>query len=99
MRKHERGRRTPGAALALAVAGGAMLLALGGCGQSGPLYLPEKASRSAVVPLPGPVPSAIARRREAPRPDSNGTCIRGLTNVQTVWSGGRIGAVSDYAFG
>ena len=44
MRKHERGRRTPGAALALAVAGGAMILALGGCGQSGPLYLPEKAS-------------------------------------------------------
>ena len=44
MRKHERGRRTPGAALALAVAGGATILALGGCGQSGPLYLPGKAS-------------------------------------------------------
>ena len=29
----------------------------------------------------------------------SGTCIHGLTNVQTVWSGGRIGAVSDYAFG
>lgn len=49
MRKHERGRRTPGAALALAVAGGAMILALGGCGQSGPLYLPEKASLAASV--------------------------------------------------
>ena len=47
MRKHERGRRTPGAALVLAVAGGAMILALGGCGQSGPLYLPEKASLAA----------------------------------------------------
>ena len=29
----------------------------------------------------------------------NGTCIHGLTNVQTVWNCGRIGAVSDYAFG
>ena len=54
MRKHERGRRTPGAALALAVAGGAMILALGGCGQSGPLYLPEKASLSAAS-VEGPV--------------------------------------------
>ena len=56
MRKHERGRRTPGAALALAVAGGAMILALGGCGQSGPLYLPEKASLAASVE--GPVAKA-----------------------------------------
>ena len=71
MRKHERGRRTPGAALALAVAGGAMILALGGCGQSGPLYLPEKASLSAVAPLPGPVPSAVAGREVAARPDSD----------------------------
>ena len=52
MRKHERGRRTPGAALALAAAGGAMLLALGGCGQSGPLYLPKKASLAAGVVAP-----------------------------------------------
>ena len=52
MRKHERGRRTPGAALSLAVAGGAMILALGGCGQSGPLYLPEKASLAASVEGP-----------------------------------------------
>ena len=71
MRKHERGRRTPGAALALAIGGGAMILALGGCGQSGPLYLPEKASLSAAAPLPGPVPLAIARRQEAARPDSD----------------------------
>ena len=71
MRKHERGRRTPGAALALAVAGGAMILALGGCGQSGPLYLPEKASLAAVAPLPGPVPSVVAQRQEAVRPDSD----------------------------
>ena len=49
MRKHEPGRRTPGAALALAVAGGVMILALGGCGQSGPLYLPENASLAASV--------------------------------------------------
>ena len=57
MRKHERGRRTPGAALALAVAGGAMILALGGCGQSGPLYLPEKASLAAGVEGPVAKPS------------------------------------------
>ena len=57
MRKHERGRRTPGAALALAVAGGAMILALGGCGQSGPLYLPEKASLAASVEGPVAKPS------------------------------------------
>ena len=54
MRKHERGRRTPGAALALAVAGGAMILALGGCGQSGPLYLPEKASLAAAASVERP---------------------------------------------
>ena len=58
MRKHERGRRTPGAALALAVAGGAMVLALGGCGQSGPLYLPEKASLAASVERPVTKPSS-----------------------------------------
>ena len=52
MRKRERGRRTPGAALALAAAGGVMILALGGCGQSGPLYLPEKASLAAGVAAP-----------------------------------------------
>ena len=57
MRKHERGRRAPGAALALAVAGGAMILALGGCGQSGPLYLPEKASLAASVEGPVTKPS------------------------------------------
>ena len=28
-----------------------------------------------------------------------GTYRYGLTNVQTAWSGGRVGAVSDYAFG
>ena len=57
MRKHERGRRTPRATLALAVAGGAMILALGGCGQSGPLYLPEKASLAAKVEGPVTKPS------------------------------------------
>lgn len=57
MRKHERGRRTPGAALALAVAGGAMILTFGGCGQSGPLYLPEKASLAASVERPVTKPS------------------------------------------
>ena len=49
MCKHERGRRTTGARLALAAVGGVMLLALGGCGQSGPLYLPEKSSLAAGV--------------------------------------------------
>lgn len=54
MRKRERGRRTPGAALALALgaAGGVTILALGGCGQSGPLYLPDKASLAAGVVAP-----------------------------------------------
>ena len=71
MRKHERGRRTPGAALALAAACGAMILALGGCGQSGPLYLPEKASRAASVersvtkPSIGPSPAAGEGRAAA----------------------------------
>ena len=71
MRKHERGRRTPGAALVLAAACGAMILALGGCGQSGPLYLPEKASLSEAASLPGPVPSAVAGREAAARTDSD----------------------------
>ena len=46
--------------------GAAALLALGGCGQSGPLYLPsEKPSLSAADPAPGPggahLPAAGAR--------------------------------------
>lgn len=57
MRKHERGRRTRGAALALAAACGATILALGGCGQSGPLYLPEKASLAPSVEGPVTKPS------------------------------------------
>lgn len=52
MRKREPGRRTSGAALALAVASGAMVLVLGGCGQFGPLYLPKKPPPSAVAPAP-----------------------------------------------
>ncbi len=52
MCKRGSGRRTSGAALALAVASGAMILALGGCGQSGPLYLPKKSSPFAVAPAP-----------------------------------------------
>ena len=52
MRKCERGRRPSGAALALAAAGGAVILTLGGCGQSGPLSLPEKASLAAGVAGP-----------------------------------------------
>jgi predicted small lipoprotein YifL len=57
MRKHERGRRTPGAALVLAAACGAMILALGGCGQSGPLHLPKKSSLAAGVAAPVTEPS------------------------------------------
>ena len=72
MRKREPGRRrTGGAALALAAAGGgAMVLALGGCGQSGPLYLPpEKTSPSAAASAPGPglAPPAVAGRPGALR--------------------------------
>lgn len=64
MRKRELGRRAGGAALALAAAGGAMILALGGCGQSGPLYLPpEKPSLSAADPAPGPAPVPAAAVR------------------------------------
>lgn len=69
MRKREPGRRrTGGAALALAAAGGAMVLVLGGCGQSGPLYLPpEKTSPSAAASAPGLAPPAAAGRPGAPR--------------------------------
>ena len=72
MRKREPGRRTgPARARALAAAGGAMMLALGGCGQSGPLYLPEKSSPSAAAPArapaPGSVPSVAAGRPGAVR--------------------------------
>ena len=53
MCKHERGRRTTGARLALAAVGGVMLLALGGlAGSRGPLYLPEKSSLAAGVAAP-----------------------------------------------
>lgn len=54
--------------MALAAAGGAMILALGGCGQSGPLYLPKEsspsasASPSASEPAPGSVAPAAAGR-------------------------------------
>ena len=67
MRKREPGRRTRGAALALAAASGAMILALGGCGQSGPLYLPKKSSLSAVAPVPATVSSPAAGRPGAVR--------------------------------
>ena len=63
MRKRESGRRTGGALMALAVASGAMILALGGCGQSGPLYLPKKSSLSASAPSPVSVALAVAGRR------------------------------------
>lgn len=52
--------------MALVAAGGAMILALGGCGQSGPLYLPKEsspsasASPSASEPAPGSVAPAAA---------------------------------------
>ena len=60
MREREPGRRSGGAMLALAVASGAMILVLGGCGQSGPLYLPKKASPSASASAPPPVPVSPA---------------------------------------
>jgi len=62
MRKREPGRRTGGTLLALAVASGAMIFTLGGCGQSGPLYLPKKSSLSASAPPPVPVSPAVAGR-------------------------------------
>ena len=60
MRKRERGRRTAGTALALAAVCGAVTLFLGGCGQSGDLYLPERSSLAAgaAVPAVGPVAAA-----------------------------------------
>ena len=62
MRKGEPCRRAGGAGLALAVASGAMILALGGCGQSGPLYLPKKSSPSASALPPVPAfPAAPGR--------------------------------------
>lgn len=60
MRKHEGGRRKPGAALALAAMGGAMILALGGCGQSGPLYLPKESSLAEGVAVPATEPGVAA---------------------------------------
>ena len=71
MRKREPGRRRAGGpALALVAAGGALLLALGGCGQSGPLYLPRgpEPSPEATVPAPGFVRQAAAVGPEALRP-------------------------------
>ncbi len=70
MRKRAPGpgrRRAGGAALALVAAGGALLLALGGCGQSGPLYLPRgsEPSPGATVPAPGFVRQAAAAGRGA----------------------------------
>ena len=55
MRRRERGRRTSGAALVLAVVCGATSLSFGGCGQSGPLHRPEKVSLAAGVTAPSPV--------------------------------------------
>ena len=60
MRKHEGGRRKSGAALALAAMGGAMILALGGCGQSGPLYLPKESSLAEGVAVPATEPGVAA---------------------------------------
>ena len=71
MRKREPGRRrTGGAAPALVAAGGAMVLALGGCGQSGPLYLPpEKSSPPAAAAAPAPAPApGLAPAAAAGRP-------------------------------
>lgn len=67
MRKREPGHRTGGAGLALAVAGVAMILVLGGCGQSGPLYLPKKSSLSAAAPPTVPDSPAVAGRPGAIR--------------------------------
>ena len=73
MRKREPGRRrTGGAAPALVAAGGAMVLALGGCGQSGPLYLPPEkssppAAAAAPAPAPGLAPAAAVERPGALR--------------------------------
>ena len=61
MRERERGRRPSGAALAAAAVCGAMIVALTGCGQSGPLYLPEKASLAASEPVRGSVSGAGGR--------------------------------------
>ena len=61
MRKPEWGRKAARASLMLAVAGGAMTLVLGGCGQSGALRLPEKSSLSASVPKPNPAAERVAR--------------------------------------
>ena len=59
MRKRERSRRTAATALTLVVAGGAMILALGGCGQSGPLFLPKESSLSGFGPASAPAPGVV----------------------------------------
>ena len=58
MRKREPVRRSNGTALAFVAAGGALLLALAGCGQSGPLYLPEESPPAAAAPAPAAAPAA-----------------------------------------
>ena len=49
----------------LAAAAGAATLALSGCGQKGPLYLPEK---GAAVVRPSPATPAAAPQTPAPQP-------------------------------
>ena len=63
MCKREPGRRTGGARLALAVASGAMIFALGGCGQSGP---PLPAEEVFAVRVRSAAGSGFPRRRRAP---------------------------------
>ena len=65
MRKREPVRRSNGAALASVAAGGALLLALAGCGQSGPLYLPKESPPAAAAPAPVAEPGASAGRHGA----------------------------------
>ena len=61
MRKRERALSAPAASLVLGVVGAAMVLTLGGCGQSGPLYLPEKDVSGVFDPAAGSVAAVAAR--------------------------------------
>lgn len=77
MRVLERSRRSRAAVLLLAAAGGAAAISLGGCGRSGPLYLPKESSLTA--PASGPATAAPSRR--PPSATGRGPAAPGLASA------------------
>ena len=80
MRVLERSRRSRAAALLLAAAGGAAAISLGGCGPSGPLYLPKESSLAA--PASGPATAAaVAPSRRPPSATGRGPAAPALASA------------------